>query len=555
MMPLFFASSALYPLAIMPAWLRVVAHAQPAHATRSTGCESLLLGVARRWDGLGRLPLRRGVRRLRGGRRRQDVSARDSLELTRRATHIRMVHAPCFGVASAPSRRPRCWRRPWVPPWDRAPRLRRRHAAAVRRPHADASGLSRYDDGRHYDRDDGDARDDHGDREPPRPFRNPTSPPRRLTTSTALARAETTARRPTPRERRPRRAPPPAKRPLGAGAPTDYGTPALSGGPYVFPVLANASFGDSWGAVRSDVGWHHGVDIFAPRGAPVAAVADGVLLSVGWNGIGGRRLWLRDRAGNFFYYAHLSRFAAIAADGARVRAGTVIGFVGNTGDAAGRRTHLHFEIHPASLLSVGYDGAVDPFPYVSAWQRLTWPRPLRGSRRAPGPAPAAILVGYVDISSAAGLSRATAERALQQPIVADASAALPLRVAPAAARHAAACRRRPHGAGARRRGRVVRPRAVERLGRAVVLRVRRELEREHRQRLRRRPAVPASDVERARRRRVRAVRRTVRRATSRSPSPNVCSRRRAGARGPPVARGSASALLRYRTTRCRSPTS
>ena len=145
----------------------------------------------------------------------------------------------------------------------------------------------------------------------------------------------------------------------------------MSGGPYVFPVLAKASFGDSWGAVRADVGWHRGVDIFASRGAPVVAVADGVLLSVGWNTVGGRRLWLRDRAGNLFYYAHLSRFAAIAAEGARVRGGTVIGFVGNSGDAAGGPYHLHFEVHPASLLSVGYDGAVDPFPYVSAWQRLT----------------------------------------------------------------------------------------------------------------------------------------------------------------------------------------
>ena len=52
-------------------------------------------------------------------------------ELTRRATHIRMVPAPCFGVASAPSRRPRCWRRPWVQSWARVPRPRRR---ACRRP-------------------------------------------------------------------------------------------------------------------------------------------------------------------------------------------------------------------------------------------------------------------------------------------------------------------------------------------------------------------------------------------------------------------------------------
>jgi murein DD-endopeptidase MepM/ murein hydrolase activator NlpD len=234
----------------------------------------------------------------------------------------------------------------------------------------------------------------------------------------------TAASRPTPRPKTATTASSGVSNSMTTAAPTDYGTPELSGGPYVFPVLGSASFGDTWGAARSDVGWHHGVDIFAPRGAPLAAVADGVLLSVGWNRIGGRRLWLRDRAGNFFYYAHLSRFAPLAVDGARVTAGTVIGFVGNTGDAAGGPYHLHFEIHPASLLSVGYDGAVDPFPYVTAWQRLTVA--AAGSRlSSAGPAPAAILVGYVDIASAAGPSRANLKRALEQPIVAGMSGALP----------------------------------------------------------------------------------------------------------------------------------
>jgi murein DD-endopeptidase MepM/ murein hydrolase activator NlpD len=249
------------------------------------------------------------------------------------------------------------------------------------------------------------------------------------TSSTTVARPSpapttTAASRPAPRPKTATTPAPVDKSSTTTVAPTDYGTPQLSGGPYVFPVLANVSFGDTWGAVRSDVGWHHGVDIFAPRGAPLVAVADGVLLSVGWNRIGGRRLWLRDRAGNFFYYAHLSRFAALAVEGARVSAGTVIGFVGNTGDAAGGPYHLHFEIHPASLLSVGYDGAVDPFPYVSAWQRLTVA--AAASRlSSTGPAPAAILVGYVDIASAAGPSRANLKRALQQPIVAGTSGALP----------------------------------------------------------------------------------------------------------------------------------
>ena len=43
-------------------------------------------------------------------------------------------------------------------------------------------------------------------------------------------------------------------------------------------------------------GWHHGEDIFGPLGTPLLAVADGTVFSVGWNDIGGWRLWLRDRA-------------------------------------------------------------------------------------------------------------------------------------------------------------------------------------------------------------------------------------------------------------------
>ena len=76
------------------------------------------------------------------------------------------------------------------------------------------------------------------------------------------------------------------------------------------------------------------------------AVAGGTIFSVGWNDIGGNRLWLRDTKGNEFYYAHLSAFSTLAVNGAQVQAGDVIGFVGNTGDAAGTPPHLHFEIHP-----------------------------------------------------------------------------------------------------------------------------------------------------------------------------------------------------------------
>ena len=203
--------------------------------------------------------------------------------------------------------------------------------------------------------------------------------------------------------------------------PTDVSAP-LSPAGYVFPVYGPSSFTDTFRAPRAGVGWHHGEDIFAPLGAPLLAVADGTIFSVGWNDRGGYRLWLRDRQGNQFYYAHLSAFSPLAVDGNEVKAGAVIGFVGNTGDAQTTPYHLHFEIHPVGLLPMGYDGVVNAFPYLSAWRRLQdvsfaagrgWAPPVPATATAPRPA--AVLLGSTDISSASGLEPGSLERALTRP--------------------------------------------------------------------------------------------------------------------------------------------
>jgi hypothetical protein len=99
----------------------------------------------------------------------------------------------------------------------------------------------------------------------------------------------------------------------------------------------------------------------------------------------------------------------------------VLGFVGNTGDAERTPYHLHFEIHPVGLLPFGYDGAVDPTPYLDAWQHLqdikfsnagAW---LPGRRVLTGsvaPEPGAILLQVSDISNASGLDPGSLQRAL-----------------------------------------------------------------------------------------------------------------------------------------------
>jgi murein DD-endopeptidase MepM/ murein hydrolase activator NlpD len=195
--------------------------------------------------------------------------------------------------------------------------------------------------------------------------------------------------------------------------------PELGKGGYVFPVYGNSSYADTYGAARGDVsgGWHHGDDLFAALGAPVLAVEHGTVFSVGWNDVGGWRLWLRDDRGNEFYYAHLSAYSPLAVNGAIVSAGDVLGFVGNTGDAAGTPYHLHFEVHPVGLLGLGYDGAVNPTPYLDAWRRLQDVRFDAAAGWAPAslanaPKAGAILLQSSDISSASGLDPASIERAL-----------------------------------------------------------------------------------------------------------------------------------------------
>jgi murein DD-endopeptidase MepM/ murein hydrolase activator NlpD len=164
-------------------------------------------------------------------------------------------------------------------------------------------------------------------------------------------------------------------------------------GHYVFPVNGGASYSDTYGGVRNDIydGWHHGDDLFASLGTPIVAVATGKLSLVGWNRIGGWRLWLTDGKGNSFYYAHLAGYSRWILDHPNVKAGQVVGFLGRTGDAFTTEPHLHFEIHPALYLSLGYDGAVDPTTYLQKWHTVWVPKnemPKPAKLKAPVGAPA-----------------------------------------------------------------------------------------------------------------------------------------------------------------------
>ncbi|MGZ4757808.1 MAG: M23 family metallopeptidase, partial [Acidimicrobiales bacterium] len=136
---------------------------------------------------------------------------------------------------------------------------------------------------------------------------------------------------------------------------------------YVFPVAGPVQFVDSFGYPRlvgtGQQHWHEGCDVMSPMGTPLVAAEDGIVTKVGENSLGGLSLKITGTSGYWHYYAHLSGFAPGLVEGQPIKAGTLVGFVGNTGDAAGGPTHLHYEIHQP-------DGTVlDSFGLLeTAWQ-------------------------------------------------------------------------------------------------------------------------------------------------------------------------------------------
>jgi peptidoglycan LD-endopeptidase LytH len=103
---------------------------------------------------------------------------------------------------------------------------------------------------------------------------------------------------------------------------------------------------------------HQGIDLLAPAGTPLVAVASGHIsrLSNLDRGRGGISLWLRDRRGTAYYYAHNQH--NLVRLGQRVRAGQVIARVGTTGNARGGPPHLHFQLHPGGGRPVSPDAVV-----------------------------------------------------------------------------------------------------------------------------------------------------------------------------------------------------
>ncbi len=156
----------------------------------------------------------------------------------------------------------------------------------------------------------------------------------------------------------PTTAPPTTAPPTTSPPPTTTtppSNPPPSSGSFRCPVQGTSVFIDSWGAPRSGGRSHMGVDMLASIGTPAVAPVSGTVTHR-WNDVGGHSYHLNGDDGNYYYGTHLSAYGASG----RVTAGTVIGYVGDTGNAAGI-PHLHFEIHIG-----GRGNPINPYPTVRA---------------------------------------------------------------------------------------------------------------------------------------------------------------------------------------------
>jgi len=135
---------------------------------------------------------------------------------------------------------------------------------------------------------------------------------------------------------------------------------------------SNVRFSDTWGASRSGGRRHTGTDIMSPKGTWVVAVDDGIVERLDWHRLSGWNVMIRHADGWTSHYLHLNNDTAGTDDGEGgeetafaeglevgdfVRAGEVIGFVGDSGNAEESGSHTHFELH--------VDGKkINPYPLL-----------------------------------------------------------------------------------------------------------------------------------------------------------------------------------------------
>jgi murein DD-endopeptidase MepM/ murein hydrolase activator NlpD len=123
---------------------------------------------------------------------------------------------------------------------------------------------------------------------------------------------------------------------------------------------------DTFTDARTEGRTHDAIDIPAPAGTPVLAVADGEIVKLFQSERGGTTIYqLSQDRKLIFYYAHLQGYAEGLHEGQHVHQGEVIGFVGDTGNAGAGNFHLHFSIAITADPKRYWEGTnINPYPLL-----------------------------------------------------------------------------------------------------------------------------------------------------------------------------------------------
>jgi murein DD-endopeptidase MepM/ murein hydrolase activator NlpD len=139
---------------------------------------------------------------------------------------------------------------------------------------------------------------------------------------------------------------------------------------FLMPVQGRyvSQVADTYQSARSGGRVHEGQDIFAPTGTPIYAATPGYVYRIGDNPLGGMTVTVVGAAGWRFYYAHLSGYAADLEEGQFVDTNTLLGYVGNTGNARTTPPHLHLGVYTGTFETCDWE-AINPLPFFvdRAW--------------------------------------------------------------------------------------------------------------------------------------------------------------------------------------------
>ncbi|CAN5862398.1 M23 family metallopeptidase [soil metagenome] len=130
--------------------------------------------------------------------------------------------------------------------------------------------------------------------------------------------------------------------------------------------IAVSALQDSFNEVRGSDRRHEAIDILAPKGAPVLAVADGKIAKLFTSKPGGLTVYQFDTTEKFaYYYAHLDRYAADVKEGMLLKRGDLLGYVGSSGNADPQAPHLHFAIFILGPEKQWWKGSpINPYPLL-----------------------------------------------------------------------------------------------------------------------------------------------------------------------------------------------